>query len=96
VNPPIIPYLGMYLTDLTFIEEGNKDYVTEHNLPNMHKRRLTAQTIGDVQTYQDVKYQYVEIPEMISKCFGEATFDDNQLYEISEYLEPRAGKYVCT
>eukprot|EP01127_Copromyxa_protea_P023863 TRINITY_DN9150_c0_g1_i1.p1 TRINITY_DN9150_c0_g1~~TRINITY_DN9150_c0_g1_i1.p1 ORF type:complete len:1039 (-),score=209.18 TRINITY_DN9150_c0_g1_i1:65-3181(-) len=92
VNPPTIPYLGMYLTDLTFIEEGNKDYVTEHSLPNFHKRMLTAQTIANVQTYQDVKYQFVEVPEILSKCFGEAIFTDDQLYEISEYLEPRAGK----
>jgi son of sevenless-like protein len=28
VNPPCIPYLGLYLTDLTFIEDGNPKYVT--------------------------------------------------------------------
>lgn len=27
---PIIPYLGMFLTDLTFGEEGNSDYVSLH------------------------------------------------------------------
>jgi len=26
-SPPFIPYLGIHLTDLTFIGEGNKDVI---------------------------------------------------------------------
>lgn len=26
-NPPVIPFLGFYLTDLTFLEDGNPDYI---------------------------------------------------------------------
>jgi len=92
-NPPCLPYLGMYLTDMTFIEEGNKNYTTDsYKLINFHKRRLISSTIADVKTYQGVKYQFLEVPEIQSKAFGEATFEDKELYEISDYLEPRAGK----
>ena len=27
VTPPAVPYLGIFLSDLTFIEEGNKDFL---------------------------------------------------------------------
>jgi hypothetical protein len=60
-NPPVIPYLGMYLTDLTFIEEGNKDYVTDYQLINFYKRRLLCNTLTDIQNYQHIGYNFVEV-----------------------------------
>lgn len=94
VSPPSIPYLGMYMTDLTFIEEGNKKFLTEHKLINFYKRRLTAATIGDIQTYQNLGYSIPHLPEVQTKLQGEPTFDEEALYELSLYHEPRPGQYV--
>jgi hypothetical protein len=38
-------HAGVYLRDLTFIEEGNKTYVTEHKLINYEKIQLVGQVI---------------------------------------------------
>ena len=54
VNPPCIPYLGVYLTDLTFIEDGNRDEM--NGLINMFKRSLVSNVIMEVQQYQQQPY----------------------------------------
>ncbi|KAK2500923.1 hypothetical protein MC885_008584 [Smutsia gigantea] len=40
-NPPAVPYLGMYLTDLAFIEEGTPNF-TEEGLVNFSKMRMVT------------------------------------------------------
>jgi len=59
VDPPCIPYLGMYLTDLTFIEDGNKDEVD--GLINFDKRRKISFVIREVQQYQLANYNLNDV-----------------------------------
>ncbi|EGC31783.1 hypothetical protein DICPUDRAFT_99093 [Dictyostelium purpureum] len=90
--PPLIPYLGIYLTDLTFIEDGNQDEIK--GLINFKKRDLIYNTILEIQQYQQQGYTIkpknsvlsflCELPSVNDK----KKFED-ELYEQSILLEPK-------
>lgn len=90
VNPPLIPYLGMYLTDLTFIEDGNKDSLD--GLINFDKRRKIANVVRDIHDYQNQAVyqlrQFAEIDALLRKKM-EANLNEDALYEQSLVAEPR-------
>lgn len=49
--PPILPYLGVYLRDITFADDGNPT-ITENNLLNFEK----AQILGNKSPVTIVTY----------------------------------------
>jgi hypothetical protein len=90
LNPPCIPYLGMYLTDLTFIEEGNKDFL--NNLINWNKRHLISETIRQIRQYQLQAYVFTPVPWLQTNLREVTVLTEDELYELSEWLEVRPGK----
>uniref|UniRef100_A0AAY4BYS7 Ras-specific guanine nucleotide-releasing factor 2 n=1 Tax=Denticeps clupeoides TaxID=299321 RepID=A0AAY4BYS7_9TELE len=81
-NPPCVPYLGMYLTDLAFIEEGTPNF-TEEGLVNFSKMRMV--TVDTNQPKQRPLFfqvtQYLMDKTLI--------MDEDTLYDLSLKIEPR-------
>jgi len=88
-DPPCVPYVGLFLTDLTFIEEGNND-LTKNNLINYSKRRKIAKVIANIRMLQQKPYQINIVPELRQKFLVcDDIMDESALYKQSLIVEPR-------
>ncbi|KAI9277421.1 ras guanine nucleotide exchange factor domain-containing protein [Sporodiniella umbellata] len=91
VNPPCIPFMGIYLQDLTFIEDGNPDLLKPSAWINFSKRMKTANVILDLQQYQSCHYLLAVVPDIqeFIKTHLQSSRDEEELYSLSLKLEPR-------
>ncbi|XP_061553748.1 ras-specific guanine nucleotide-releasing factor 2 isoform X3 [Phycodurus eques] len=88
-NPPCVPYLGMYLTDLAFIEEGTPNF-TEDGLVNFSKMRMISHIIREIRQFQQAPYR-IEHQAKVTHFLLDKTqvMDEDALYELSLKIEPR-------
>ncbi|KAL1612253.1 Ras guanine nucleotide exchange factor bud5 [Paraconiothyrium brasiliense] len=100
---PCIPFVGMYLTDLTFVDAGNEP---TRQLPgesgedgisviNFDKHMKTAKIIGQLQSCQ-VPYRLTAVPEMqewmesqIQRMHSSKEANPQSFHRQSLLLEPR-------
>ncbi|KAH7356446.1 ras guanine-nucleotide exchange protein-like protein [Rhexocercosporidium sp. MPI-PUGE-AT-0058] len=102
--PPCLPFVGMYLTDLTFVDAGN---AAQRQLPglgdsdgisviNFDKHTRTAKIIGELQRFQ-IPYRLADVPELQEWIQAQivrvksSSENENvqQYYRKSLLLEPR-------
>ncbi|KAF8555708.1 ras GEF [Imleria badia] len=98
IAPPAVPFLGLYLTDVTFCREGNPSYrdaplAPGKKLLNFTKYHKLARIIQDMQRFQ-VPYNLKKIPEVqeyLNVAFeGSKHHGDLQdLYRRSLLVEPK-------
>lgn len=94
--------LGVYLTDLTFLEIGNPDYLPDTHFINFEKRRRVYNLIREIQKYMEVPYAFIpigQIQEFIKKIYEKrgsprgweespSMMTEDELYERSLIVEP--------
>ena len=101
--PPCLPFVGTFLTDLTFVDIGNHktrqlpgDGVTDSkSVINFDKHMKTAKIISELQRFQ-IPYRFTEVPElqawMQDQLIRVRASDESALatyYRRSLMLEPR-------
>lgn len=96
--PPAVPFLGLYLTDVTFCREGNPSTRVsplnpDKKLINFNKYHKLARIVQDMQRFQ-VPYQLRKITEVekylddaFAKAGGHGDLQD--LYRRSLLVEPK-------
>jgi RasGEF domain/RasGEF N-terminal motif len=106
--PPCLPFVGTYLTDLTFVDAGNP---ATKQLPgqgdsegmsviNFDKHSRTAKIIGELQRFQ-IPYRLTEVPELQEWIQAQivrvksSSENENvqQYYRKSLLLEPRENTH---
>uniref|UniRef100_A0A8C4ZFA7 Ras-specific guanine nucleotide-releasing factor 2 n=1 Tax=Gadus morhua TaxID=8049 RepID=A0A8C4ZFA7_GADMO len=90
-NPPCVPYLGMYLTDLAFIEEGTPNFTAE-GLVNFSKMRMISHIIREIRQFQQAPYRIEHQTKVTQFLLDKSlVMDEDTLYELSLKMEPRVA-----
>lgn len=88
-DQPLVPYLGTYLGDLTFIKEGNIDVIG--NKMNFKKRLLIYKKIlAPLIMYQRSRYKIIPQYSLIRYLINlplSSTADEKALYRYSQQIE---------
>ncbi|KAL6059604.1 Ras GEF [Balamuthia mandrillaris] len=101
-EPPVCPYIGTFLRDLTFLEDGNPDtlvYCVKDTEPaetkvliNFGKRRRIYEVISQLLYHRYTPYSIEPDPPLaafLHDSISQVVLDDLKLYDISLELEPR-------
>ncbi|KAG2145892.1 ras guanine nucleotide exchange factor domain-containing protein [Suillus clintonianus] len=94
VSPPCVPFIGVFLTTLTFIQDGSKDTLPG-NLVNFRKRQKASEVIQDIQRWQTFPHNFnpitsvqTYIEESLAK-FSEQVDVGDYFWNLSLEREPR-------
>ncbi|ORY83088.1 ras guanine nucleotide exchange factor domain-containing protein [Protomyces lactucae-debilis] len=92
---PCLPFLGLYLTDLTFADEGNPNTrpskLTDRPLINIDKHIKAVKIVFELQKFQ-VPYRLAPVPELqtyIAACLARIRAGTADHWRRSLILEPR-------
>jgi CRP-like cAMP-binding protein len=99
-KPPVVPYMGLLLTDLTFMDDANLTELGKgdkgHKLLNLEKIRMLAGVYRLFRKCISKPYSYPEIRSIRRLLEHIEGFDDNELYRLSKLRESAGSGAVVS
>uniref|UniRef100_A0A7S4NAX9 Ras-GEF domain-containing protein n=2 Tax=Paramoeba aestuarina TaxID=180227 RepID=A0A7S4NAX9_9EUKA len=100
VVPPGIPYIGVSLSDLTFMYDGNPDPKDGEGLLNFKRWILMARVIEDVKLFQKASYDNLCEPGESTQFFHALnnfeTLGERQTHQYSKIVDSDDGEGMET
>jgi son of sevenless-like protein len=84
---PAIPYIGLFLSDITFIEDGNPEMIG--SMINFTKKYKLAEVATLLQRCQHTNYSFKLDPNVELLFRNMPPTDDEKTYALSLRVEPR-------
>ncbi|KAI1790116.1 ras GEF, partial [Ganoderma leucocontextum] len=94
IQPPCVPFIGVYLTTLTFINDGAEDKLAGHMI-NFRKRQKAAEVIQDIKRWQAKPYNFQTVASILSyleesfQSYQDGVDYGDQFWNLSLEREPR-------
>jgi len=89
-DPPCIPFLGVCLTDLTFLGDGNPNMVDGKH--NFSKRKVAYGIISEFTKFQNTPFQFQPVVQIQNMILNYVPKTEDDLYALSLAIEPRGAK----
>ena len=92
-DPPLIPFPGVYLQDLVFLDAGSKSFLDpDKKLINFQKHQTTARYIQEIMGYQNSVYALEPVPDIQEYLRTTKVIEsEDEQYNRSLECEPRTN-----
>ncbi len=82
----ILTFAGIFCKDLTFIADGNPDYL--RNTINLHKRRQLFAKIEEIRHFQSDRFNFEPVIPLQMIITNHVPLQEDDFHNLSQTLEP--------
>ena len=84
-RPPLLPFQGVYLADLTFIDEVPSKL--DNGMINFSKMNLVSGIFTEIMKFQAGVYNIIELPYIVDYWKRTVVMSEKELYDIAKKMK---------
>ncbi|GAM27027.1 hypothetical protein SAMD00019534_102020, partial [Acytostelium subglobosum LB1] len=91
-SEPCIPYLALFLTDYTYLDESNPSHLNNGTMVNIERIYLIGNRVQEFfQLFTNCNYAYQSNALVREAILGEKVWDENECFRVSKIREDTSG-----